>query len=202
METELLRRELAETESELQIYETTPRLLHSVAGNFACTISFLPFRPIPTETRSGSASIPTYHQAWWTPHSTVQSPVLRSFNENCYEGARSAPWIQMRSTVRRGNACTACYRLSAGCRRQKWKSYARSRLPFLPSREDRWREKRSDAVLIVTERNGSVIKESPGFKNVRKECTGEINALVLRYLISGWNFSVRGPAQKSGREKL
>lgn len=56
---------------------------------------------------------------------------------------------------------------------------------FLPSREDRWREKRSDAVLIVTERNGSVIKESPGFKNVRKECTGEINALVLRYLISG-----------------
>lgn len=50
METELLRRELAETESELQIYETTPRLLHSVAGNFACTISFLPFRPIPTET--------------------------------------------------------------------------------------------------------------------------------------------------------
>lgn len=57
--------------------------------------------------------------------------------------------------------------------------------PFFASREDRWRERRSDAVSIVAERNGSVIKESPGFKNVRKECTGEINALVLRYLISG-----------------
>lgn len=59
-------------------------------------------------------------------------------------------------------------------------------LSSLPGRRlARGRERGSDAVLIVTERNGPVIKESPGFKNVRKECTGEMNALVLRYLISG-----------------
>ena len=59
-------------------------------------------------------------------------------------------------------------------------------LSSLPGRRlARGRERGSDAVLIVTERNEPVIKESPGFKNVRKECTGEMNALVLRYLISG-----------------